>query len=145
FEGVKGERRAELLLRHWGGIAYAQAQYRQQDRQRDIFPWWQYATMGDSRVRATHVALGGIILRHDDPFWQKHYPPWEPLCRCSVIPLMDMDVEEIQEAEKNHSPEERSVPEGAVLDKLRKENILVRGPSKIYDVRTPQEKGQSWV
>lgn len=145
FSGPKAERRAELLLRHWGGIAYAQAQYRQQDRQRDIFPWWQYATMGDNRVRATHVALGGLILKHDDPFWQKHYPPWEPLCRCSVIPLMDMDVEEIQEAEKDLPPEQRSVLEGALLDKLHKENILVRGPSSIFDVRTPQEKGENWA
>lgn len=145
FSGIKAERRAELLLRHWGGVAYAQAQYRQQDRQRSIFPWWQYVTMGDGRVRASHVALGGVILRHDDPFWQGHYPPWEPLCRCSVIPLMDADVEEIQAAEAHLPPEQRSVLEGTLLKKLHDENILVRGPNLIHDVRTPAQKGDNWV
>jgi SPP1 gp7 family putative phage head morphogenesis protein len=145
WAGPRAERRAELLLRHWGGIAYAAAQYRIMDRQRDVFPWWQYVTMGDGRVRATHIALNGIILRADSPFWQGHYPPWEPLCRCSVIPLSDADVEQIREEEKSKPRDTRTVLEGAILDKLLASNTLIRGMNNVYDVRTPAQKGASWV
>ena len=145
FSGAKAERRAELLLRHWGGIAYAQAQYRTLDRQRDVFPWWQYVNMNDNRVRATHVALGGIVLRHDSPFWQTHFPPWEPMCRCSIVGLMDGDVEAIREAEKGKPADEQSVLEGPLLDKLLESHTLIRGMNNVYDVRTPAEKGEAWV
>ncbi len=145
FTGVKAERRAELLLRHWGGIAYAAAQYRIMDRQRDVFPWWQYVNMGDQKVRATHVALGGVILRADSPFWQGHYPPWEPFCRCSVIALTDADVEGIKESEKDLPVDERSVLEGPILDKLLQSGTLIRGINNVHDVRTPAEKGESWI
>lgn len=145
WAGKKAERRAELLLRHWGGIAYAAAQWQRMNRQRDVFPWWQYVTMNDPKVRATHVALGGITLRHDDPFWQGHYPPWEPLCRCSVVSLMDDDVDRMREEDKGLPPDQRRVLEGPLLKQLHDSNRLVRGMNEVYDVRTPAQKGESWI
>lgn len=133
-------RRAELLLRHWGGIAYASAQYRVMDRQRKLFPFWQYVTMGDGKVRATHRALSGIVLPHDSPFWQRHYPPWAPFCRCQVIPLSRSDVEDLRAADSDKPEDERLVIDGAVRRKLETENTLVRGPSMIYDTSPPEDK-----
>lgn len=45
----------------------------------------KYVTKGDSRVRADHAALDGIVLPVDDPFWLEAYPPNGWNCRCSVL------------------------------------------------------------
>ena len=142
--GARAERRAELLLRHWGAIAYAQAQYKHDERQKDVFPWRQYITMGDGKVRDTHRALNGIILPVDSPFWKGHLPPWDWMCRCQSVVLMDMDVEEIRQADRHLPPEERRVIEGALLEKLEKSQTLIRGNGRAFDVRTPAEKGESF-
>jgi SPP1 gp7 family putative phage head morphogenesis protein len=41
------------------------------------FPYWQYVTELDSRVRPEHAALHGKVFRADDPFWDHYDPPWE--------------------------------------------------------------------
>jgi SPP1 gp7 family putative phage head morphogenesis protein len=76
------DRRAELLLRTHGQQAYATTQYKMMDEQRDLFPFWQYLSMGDSHVRATHAALDGVVLPADSEFWTTHFPPWDWGCRC---------------------------------------------------------------
>ncbi len=116
--------RAELLLRLHGGQAYAAAQYRVMDRQRDVFPYWQYLTFGDDRVRASHAALNRKIFRHDSPFWKLHYPPWAYLCRCKVTPLTQRAVDRIQEQDAKLHPIKRRLLEGPLLDKALNEHIL---------------------
>lgn len=130
------ERRAELLLRTHGHQAYAATSYRVMDQQRDVFPYWQYASMGDGKVRDTHRALDGIVLPADSTFWQEHYPPWEFGCRCVVIPLDEEDVAEIRDAEADKPITDRSVLEGRMLDELEQSNRLVRGSgvNEIYNV-----------
>ncbi len=44
-------------------------------------------TPGVNGVRATHAALHGLVFRADDPFWDRHDPPWEWGCRCFKRPL----------------------------------------------------------
>lgn len=80
-------KRAEILLRHHGFQAYAAANYQSMDEQRDAFPYWQYLTMGDDRVRDSHAKLHGLILPANHPFWIDHYPPWDWGCRCQVVPV----------------------------------------------------------
>jgi SPP1 gp7 family putative phage head morphogenesis protein len=139
---AKATRRAELLLRLHGFQAYAASAYRVMDRQRDVFPFWMYRSMGDGKVRDSHAALNGKILPSTSPFWQKHYPPWEWACRCQVVPMMQGDVDEIREAEKDRPLEERRVLEGAALESVEQRGSLVAGPNKVFDLRTPSEKGQ---
>jgi SPP1 gp7 family putative phage head morphogenesis protein len=143
-EEKAAERRAELLVRTHGFRAYAAATYRNLKANTDIMPWWKYTSFGDDRVRDTHEALNGVILAHDDPFWETHYPPWDWGCRCEVIGLTDTDVEEIRAAEAKKPPEERSTFEGRRLEELRN-GRLVRGPGKNYDVRPPVDKAQNAV
>lgn len=54
----------------------------------NLFPFWEYRTVGDDKVRAEHRDLNGIILPADDPLWQKIYPPNGWKCRCYVVPRM---------------------------------------------------------
>src|SRR5260221_653790 len=84
--GDGAEQRAELLLRTHGFQAFQAANWRvaQED---DDTTHLQYLATEDDRVRATHLALNGVTLPKDDPFWQKHYPPWEWGCRCRVRPM----------------------------------------------------------
>lgn len=138
---AKANRRAELLVRLHGFQAYSASAYRVMDRQRDVFPFWMYRSMGDGRVRDSHAALNGKILPSTSPFWQKHYPPWEWACRCQVVPMMQADVDEIRDAEKDRPLEERRVLEGAALEAVEQRGTLVSGPNRIFDLRTPSEKG----
>ena len=50
-------------------------------------PFWQYIH-GETREpkppRAEHLALDGKVWRHDDPIWQRIYPPNGWRCSCGV-------------------------------------------------------------
>lgn len=140
-------RRAELLLRMHGHQAYSQAAHDVAARQRDVFPYLRYQSMGDDRVRATHAALDGLILPADDPFWQNHTPPWEWGCRCQVVPMQAWEVEEIRGAEAGLPPERRSTLSDELRERLNREGELTRavpggsGMPAQFDVRTAREKG----
>lgn len=45
----------------------------------------QYRTAGDERVRPEHIALHGVTLPIDDPFWEEFYPPNGWNCRCEAV------------------------------------------------------------
>jgi hypothetical protein len=49
-------------------------------------PWWRYVHSGSEHARPRHKAWGdsGLTLRHDDPFWETHYPPNGWGCGCTV-------------------------------------------------------------
>ena len=87
--------RANFMLRTHGAQAYAVARHQEQMGVVDRFPYWQYETVGDSRVRPGHAALDGKVLRADDPWWNTHYPPWDWGCRCIVHALDEEDALDI--------------------------------------------------
>lgn len=120
------ERRAELLLRGHGFQAYAAAQYEVMDRQRAAFPFWQYLTSQDDRVRDSHAALDGLVLPADSPFWATHFPPWDYGCRCQVVPLQAEDVADMQAADADKKPEERRVLSPERQAQLEKSGIISR-------------------
>jgi len=141
-----GAKRAELLLRVHGYAAYSAAQYQVMDRQRDVFPYWQYQAAGDEHVRASHAALDGLVFPANSEFWKTHFPPWEFGCRCQVVPLSEDDVEEIRAEDAKKVPEARRVVEGDRLSLAEKQGMLIttRGgaggvPAQI-DVRSPRER-----
>jgi len=96
--------RAEFLLRTHGFQAYAVSRHQEQMETVDVFPYWRYVTVGDSRVRASHAALDGKVLRADDPWWKTHYPPWDWGCRCIVEELDEEDAQKIGISEHNDMP-----------------------------------------
>lgn len=69
------------------------ATYHRLREQEETFPYWQYVTAGDGKVREEHRKLNGIILPANDPRWAKIYPPNGWNCRCRIRPLMRHEVE----------------------------------------------------
>lgn len=56
---------------------------------KELFPFLQYNTVGDDRVRTTHRTLDGKVVAVDDTFWQTYYPPNDWNCRCDVTQLTE--------------------------------------------------------
>ena len=55
-------------------------------------PYWQYWTVGDTRVRDSHARLNGLVFPYDDPFWNYFYPSNGWRCRCKVRALKERQV-----------------------------------------------------
>lgn len=60
---------------------------------------FEFTTVGDERVRATHAALDGLTFRKDATFVKRVWPPLDWNCRCSVIPGIDAKIKEQTAAE----------------------------------------------
>lgn len=141
FEEDAAAARAELLLRMHGWQGYAAAQYRELEEMKDAFPYRQYLSSEDSRVRPTHAALHGVVLPADSPFWHNHTPPWEWGCRCDVVGLTEADAEDVKAADAaKELPEQRDFFDGARAAALES-GRLTRGPDADFDVRTSRERG----
>jgi SPP1 gp7 family putative phage head morphogenesis protein len=107
--------RAEMLLRTHGFQAYAAAAERTIQEQKDVFPYCQYLTMEDDRVRPAHAALDKLVVPTGDPFWDTHTPPWDWGCRCQKVPLAQVDYDEEKAKDAAKKPEERVVISGPRL------------------------------
>ena len=84
--------------------AYSYGRYKGLMGAVDIFPKWEYVTVGDKRVRPAHAALNGTIRRYDDPFWNSWYPPNGFKCRCIVeVSTEEPNGEGIPKWDKEHA------------------------------------------
>lgn len=98
----------ESVIRTQTQLAYSAGRENAlQDPAIDEILWgFTYVTVGDDRVRPTHVALDGVQLPKDHPRWASITPPNGYACRCSKIEVFDRG--EVQD-----------VPEEAVVDGMR--------------------------
>jgi SPP1 gp7 family putative phage head morphogenesis protein len=132
------ERRAELLLRTHAFQAFQAGNWRVAQEDEDT-THLQYLATEDDHVRDSHLALNGVILPKDDPFWDAHFPPWEWGCRCRVRPINPDLLAEARAADDDRAPDERLVLEGPALDQLRN-GTLLRGGRR-YDVTPSRDRG----
>ena len=102
--------------------SYAAGRWRQLQAAADRRPFWRYRHSPASvEPREKHVAWDGLILRHDDPWWQVHYPPNGWGCKCYVESLSPREAERAGgagEAPPTNWREERvgSGPSARVVD-----------------------------
>jgi SPP1 gp7 family putative phage head morphogenesis protein len=124
--GKEAQRRAETLLRTTAFRAYAATRYQVLMRQTDVFPFWQYKTAGDGRVRPAHTALHNRIFPAGHPVWQRIFPPWGWGCRCLVVPLTKRTAEQMGvQGEELRAKGEESLPaDGGLLKGQRQAPIL---------------------
>ena len=105
-------------------------------------PFWRYKH-SDSVLhpRPEHLSWDGLVLPHDDPFWQSHYPPNGWGCQCKVF------------AESERSLERKKLKPGkAPPIEFEEKTVGVRGPSprtvkvpKGIDPGWAHAPGRSWV
>jgi SPP1 gp7 family putative phage head morphogenesis protein len=127
-------RRAELLLRTHGFQAYQATQHEVMQRQKDVFPYWQYMTMEDEAVRDSHAALDGLILPADSPFWADHYPPWDWGCRCQVVSITEEEQQAVAEDKSDYGfilsdAQTQLLENGGMLDTGDAHPVIVASPT----------------
>lgn len=134
--------RAELLLRTHGFQAYQVTQHRVMREQEDVFPFWQYLSLDDEKVRPGHAALNLKVAPAKSPFWHDHSPPWQWGCRCRKVPLMDEEVGEMQAEDAKLPPEKRRVMEGPGL-KLLEDGRLYDPQGRQISIKSDRQKGKA--
>lgn len=65
--------------------AYAAGDWARIQRTAASHPYLMYSAVRDNRTRPEHAAWDGLILPHDHPFWETHFPPNGWNCRCHTI------------------------------------------------------------
>lgn len=94
------------------------AEYHRMVAEKDVYPYWQYITAGDSRVRPAHAALDKMTFKADDPAFSKIYPPNGWNCRCYVKPIRSY-------------PESKLKTEQQALDALASTEVDGNGTSEL--------------
>lgn len=69
--------------------------YIEQKQESNIFPYLQYQTAGDEKVRATHKALDGKVFKIGDKQAMSLYPPNGYGCRCEFVQIDSDEAAEI--------------------------------------------------
>ena len=73
--------------------SYSAGRHRQMKEVADRRPYWRYRHSDASVVpRPEHLAWDGMILRHDDPWFNSHSPPNGFGCKCFVETLAERDL-----------------------------------------------------
>lgn len=77
-----GSRRLKNIYNTNMRVAYAVGAY--EEAMNSDAQFLRYTAVLDSKTRASHRALHGVILPKDHPFWDTHYPPNAWNCRCKA-------------------------------------------------------------
>jgi hypothetical protein len=145
YLGDGSEKRAEMVLRVNGFTAFSASIYNVAQADEDT-THLQYLH-GECEVPTpSHLALNGIVLPKDDPFWDTHFGPWGHLgCVCYARPMNeDLVEDERAKDDEQDNPENKNVIEGPALKQLRDGNFMRDG--KRYDVSVdgPDNSGFKW-
>lgn len=93
-KGVLPQHRLDNIFRTNIQMAYAQGRYEQQQMNKKRRPYLMYSAINDKRTRHDHARLDGVIRPIDDSFWDKHTPPIDYRCRCTVLALTEKEAKE---------------------------------------------------
>ena len=96
-------------------------------------PFWQYRH-GENGTplnpRPQHIAWDGLVLMHDDPWWDIHFPPNDWLCSCGVRTLSERDLKRLNKTGPDTAPETKTRP------------VVDRQTGKVID--QPEGVGYGW-
>lgn len=93
---ARAERNTAILT------AESAANYQRLIKKINLFPFWQYLSAGDEKVRLEHRKLHQVILWAKDPRWDKIWPPNGWNCRCRVKPLLrnEVTLQQVKESQE---------------------------------------------
>lgn len=87
--------------------AYQAGRY-QQMKDPDVVkarPYWEYRHGDSVQPREQHLSWDGLVLPHDDPWWNTHYPPNGWGCKCRVLTRSDRDLNRMGKKTPDTAPE----------------------------------------
>ena len=85
--------------------SYAAGRYEQMKEIAARRPYWRYRhSHASESPRLDHQSWDGLVLRHDDPWWNIHYPPNGWGCKCSVESLSERDLERLGKDGPDEAP-----------------------------------------
>ena len=120
--------------------SYAAGRYDQMKEIAELRPYWRYRHSHLSREpRPHHLRWDKLILRHDDPWWETHYPPNDWGCNCYVEALDELDMRELA-AERGG----KTGPDEAPPIRAREVTVGAQGPSP-RTVQAPEGIGPGWA
>lgn len=82
----------------------------------DTHPYWMYVhSDAVKHPRPEHLALDGLVLRWDDPFWNTFFPPNGWGCQCSIRALTERQLRAMGKVGADQAPDvpEREITIGA--------------------------------
>jgi len=68
-------------------MARAEGQWERAERTKDALPYFEFNLGPSVKHRPEHEELEGLVLRVDDPWWEKNSPPLDYGCKCFLIQL----------------------------------------------------------
>lgn len=100
--------------------SYQAGRYQQMQAATETRPYWRYRhSFASEEPREQHLAWDGLVLPHDDPFWDTHYPTNGWGCECFVETLSERDLQRLGKDGPDQSPPIRH----------REVTVGTRGPS----------------
>lgn len=115
--------------------SYAAGRWRQMKEIVDLNPYWRYRhSHASEHPRPHHVAWDGMVLRHDDPWWDTHAPPNGWGCKCYIEALTERDLARLG----------KDGPDKAPPLNMRTVTVGVRGPSP-RTVEVPEGIDPGWA
>lgn len=103
-------------------------------------PYWQYRHGNSRNPRLQHLAWHGMVLRHDDPWWDTHYPPSGFGCKCRVITMSQRDLD--KRGLKPESPPDLGTYDWK--DKDGNTHTIPKGIDPGWDYNVGKASGQSF-
>ena len=115
--------------------SYAAGRYQQLKDGAERRPYWRYRhSEASEHPRHDHLAWDGLVLRHDDPWWDTHYPPNGWGCQCFVEALNARDLKRLG----------KSGPDTAPPIRTRTVTVGAQGPSP-RTVTVPEGIDPGWA
>ncbi len=93
YKGKRGWRTSVIFNTNMR-TAHMAGRWKQIQANKDRYPYLQYRTAGDARVRPQHRLWNGLVYPVDSVFWDTHYPPCGWGCRCTVRAYAARDIED---------------------------------------------------
>jgi hypothetical protein len=144
YLGDGADYRATLVLRTNGFQAFSSSIH-EAGMADDDTTHFQYLHGECKAPTPSHLALNGIILPKEDPFWETHTGPWGHLgCVCYKRPLNVDQVDAEKAADENKNPDQRNVIEGAALKQINHGDIVRDGRHYNLSPDGPDNSGFRW-
>jgi len=144
YLGDGADYRATLILRTNGFQAFSTSIHNVGMADEDT-THFQYLHGECKMPTPSHLALNGIVLPKDDPFWETHTGPWGHLgCMCYKRTMNEDQVADEKADDEKKNPDAQNVITGPALKQLHHGDIIRDGRHFNVDYDGPDNTGFKW-